>query len=80
MSVNRPTNIDKSSHLLADYVSKADLANEFDVSIRTIERWIRLRLLPQPIRLGRTRRFHVPTLRKHLEAKSSERADRRGRR
>lgn len=52
--------------LLSEYVRKKELATEFDVSERTIERWVRLRLLPAPVRLGRTTLYHVPTVIQHL--------------
>jgi hypothetical protein len=52
--------------LLADYASKQTIAGLFAVSERTVERWVRLRILPPPVRLGRTGLYHVPTLRQHL--------------
>lgn len=55
------------ANLLGDYASKQNLATAFDVSERTIERWVRLRLIPAPVRLGRTSLFHLPTVRQHLE-------------
>ena len=57
----------ESSALLHDYVQKDDLAREFDVSPRTIERWVRLRLLPPPVKIGRTQLHHVPSIRKSIE-------------
>jgi predicted DNA-binding transcriptional regulator AlpA len=59
------------SELLAEYVRTADLAHGFGKSERTIERWVRLRLLPQPIRLGRTRIFHIPSVRQHLAKRAA---------
>ena len=56
----------ESTGLLTDFATKKDLAREFNVSPRTIERWVRLRLLPRPIRLGRTTLFHLPTVRDSL--------------
>lgn len=53
--------------ILAEYVRKFELAREFQVSERTIERWVRLRILPAPLKLGRTSLFHLPSVRKHLE-------------
>ncbi len=67
---------DKESGLLADYVRKEDLAGEFGVSARTIERWVRLRLLPAPIRLGRTRLHHLPTVKKYLADQMEQRRQR----
>jgi len=52
--------------LLADYARTDQLAKIFHVSPRTIERWIRLRLLPTPLKLGRTRLHHIPSIRKRL--------------
>ena len=60
-----------SSDLLSDYARKGDLAREFGVSERTIERWVRLRLLPRPVRLGRSRLFHIPTVKQHLVDQAS---------
>ena len=56
----------KHSALLDEYVRKADLARVFGVSDRTIERWVRLQLLPAPTKLGRTALFHIPTVKKAL--------------
>lgn len=58
----------ETPNLLADYIDKAKLASEFDVSPRTIERWVRLRLLPKPLKLGRTRLYHRPSILKHLHS------------
>ncbi len=63
---------DHKPSLLSDYARKDELAREFDVSERTIERWVRLRLLPPPIRLGRTALHHIPTLKQHLVDQTSD--------
>ena len=55
------------SDLLSDYTRKEDLARDFDVSPRTIERWVRLRLLSAPVKLGRTSLFHIPTVREDIK-------------
>jgi hypothetical protein len=60
------------SPLLTDYAETQQLAQEFAVSRRTIERWVRRRLLPAPLRLGRKSLHHLPSIRKHL----SDRAER----
>ena len=52
--------------LLQGYASKDQLADEFRVSPRTIERWVRLRLLPAPIRLGRKSLYHLPSIKRHM--------------
>ena len=54
------------SDLLSDYANTAELAQSFGVSTRTIDRWIRLRIIPPPVRLGRTALHHIPTIKKHL--------------
>ena len=59
--------VEPKRDLLRDYVTKHTLAVEFGVSTRTIERWVRLRLLPAPVRLGRTSLYHLPTIWGHLE-------------
>ena len=40
------------SLLRQDIATKADLAEALDKSPRTIERWVRLRRLPQPRKFG----------------------------
>ena len=62
--------VEPKSDLLHDYVTKHSLAVEFGVSTRTIERWVRLRLLPAPVRLGRTTLYHLSTIRNHLESQA----------
>ena len=64
------------SDLLSDYANKTVIARAFGVSTRTIDRWIRLRIIPSPVRLGRTALYHLPTIRKYL----SEQVDLNGRR
>lgn len=65
------------SSLLAEYLSKEELAQQFGVCTRTIERWVRLRLIPPPVRLGRTRLYHMPTIREHLTAQHQPKNKRR---
>ena len=67
------------ARILVDYVRKEDIAKEFEVSTRTIERWVRLRLLPAPVRLGKTSLHHLPTVREHLKSLTNTAARRRGR-
>ena len=62
---------DRHPALLGEYVRKDELAHEFGVSPRTIERWVRLRLLPKPVKLGRSSFHHVPTIREHLLKQAS---------
>ncbi len=69
MTVMAPINKSKRTYLatlLDEYAPKSDVASAFNVSDRTIERWVRLRLLPAPIKLGRTSLFHIPTIKKAL--------------
>jgi hypothetical protein len=66
------------SPLLTDYAETQLLAQQFGVSQRTIERWVRLRLLPAPLRLGRKSFHHLPSIRKHL-ADRAERGNHHGR-
>jgi len=54
------------SDLLVEYMSKEQIAKVFEVSERTVERWVRLRLFPAPLRLGRKRLYHLPTIRRYL--------------
>jgi hypothetical protein len=60
------------SPLLTDYAETPLLAQQFGVSQRTVERWVRVGLLPAPLRLGRKSFHHLPSIRKHL----SDRAER----
>ena len=69
----------QSTQVLDEYIRKEDIARQFGRSTRTIERWVRLRLLPAPVRLGRISFHHVPTIKKHL-AKQLEPEPRRRRR
>jgi predicted DNA-binding transcriptional regulator AlpA len=66
--------------LLAEFATKQQLAAEFGVSARTIERWVRMRLIPAPVRLGRKSLFHQPTIRAHLARQASESGAKRLRR
>ena len=61
---------------LIGFVRTEDLAVQFGVSERTIQRWIRLRLLPQPVRLGRTTLHHLPTIREFMAEQSQARPTR----
>ena len=56
------------SRLLSDYVNREQLAEVFGVSVRTIERWVRLRLIPAPLKLGRKSLFHLPAIERALAA------------
>lgn len=56
----------ESGDLLHEFASKNELADLFRVSPRTIERWVRLRTIPHPVRLGRRSLFHLPTIREAL--------------
>ncbi len=67
------------SRILADYARTEELAEEFEVSKRTIQRWVRLRLLPAPKKMGKTSLHHVPTIREHIKNLGNPTARRRGR-
>jgi hypothetical protein len=58
--------MDARGSLLDEYATKDLIARTFGVSQRTIERWVRLRILPSPVKLGRTSLYHLPTVRQHL--------------
>ena len=66
------------TRLLEDYASRREIASEFEVSERTIDRWVRRGIVPPPIKLGRMALFHLPTVREHLLRKA-QRLVRRGR-
>lgn len=48
--------------MTTDYVSPAQLAATLGVCHDTITRWRRAGRLPQPIRIGRTTRYHMPSV------------------
>ena len=54
------------SPLLDEFATKTQVAVFFGVTERTIDRWVRLRTIPQPRKVGRQRLWHLPTLRKSL--------------
>ncbi len=58
--------------LLTGFISKTEMAREFGVSERTVERWVRLRLLPRPLKMGRSILFHRQTLEAHLLARAED--------
>ncbi len=58
----------ENTKFLEEFASKKDVADAFNVTSRTIERWVRLRIFPSPIKVGRQSLFHVPTIKKHLKA------------
>ena len=68
-----------SSDLLAEYLRKDELAEEFGVSTRTIERWVRLRLIPAPVRLGRTSLYNREAVKEHLAKQLGPKRQRRRR-
>ena len=52
--------------IIDEYRTKEELAAELGKSPRTIERWVRLGIIPKPVRLGATPYFHVPTIQSWL--------------
>ena len=56
---------------LAAFASKAQVAEAFKISPRTLERWTRLRAFPAPVRLGRRTYFHLGSIEEFLTAKNS---------
>ena len=52
--------------LFEQFATKQQVAELFGVTPRTIERWVRLRTIPQPRRVGRQRLFYLPEMRKAL--------------
>lgn len=54
---------------LADFASKAQIAKKFKRSPRTIDRWVRFRNFPPPLKLGNLVIFHVPSIEKFLADK-----------
>ncbi len=63
--------------LLAEFARKNELAGEFDVSPRTIERWVRLGIIPPPLRLGGLSLHHIPTLKQHMKDRAVGRLSRK---
>ena len=60
--------------ILSDYLSKEELAEQFGKSPRTIERWVRLRLIPAPVRMGKSTFFHVPSVKEAMARSAVEAA------
>jgi hypothetical protein len=52
--------------ILKDFATTHQLAKALHKSPRTIERWVRLRIIPQPKKVGRERYHHIPSVRKAL--------------
>ena len=68
---------DRGFDILDEYALTNELAEEFKKSPRTIERWVRLRLIPPPIPLGRVSLHHIPTLKQHLKDRAVGRLSRK---
>ena len=79
METTRSPTAGDCSQLLGEYAPKKALAKAFGVCERTIERWVRLRLLPAPLRLGRTSLHHLPTVKQHLAEQTEAKGRRRAR-
>jgi len=62
--------------ILSGFITKAEIAQELGVSERTVERWVRLRLLPQPLKMGRSSLFHREALKEHLLARMEQASSR----
>jgi predicted DNA-binding transcriptional regulator AlpA len=60
------TSMNPENPVLEDFANKAQVAEFFGVTERTVDRWVRLRAIPQPRKVGRQRLWHLPTLRKSL--------------
>ena len=50
-----------TSGLLDDYQSDAELAADFKISMRTLDRWVRLGEAPPHTKIGRRRLFRKQT-------------------
>ncbi|MEM7171262.1 MAG: helix-turn-helix domain-containing protein [Pseudomonadota bacterium] len=63
---DQPAKLAKIEELFSrEYVSKADVAEAFGTSERTVERWVREGTFCKPLKLGRNCLFHIPSLKKH---------------
>ncbi len=58
--------------ILADYLTQAELAKQVDRSIRTLERWHRLRVGPVPTVIGKQKLYHIDDVRVWLKAQRRE--------
>jgi excisionase family DNA binding protein len=56
----------QDNRLLKDFVTKQEVAQMFGVTTRTVDRWVRLRQIPAPLKIGRQRLWHLPTVEKLL--------------
>lgn len=58
--------------ILDDYLTKADLAAQLDISPRTLERWARLRTGPAVTKVGVAVLYHRADLAEWLKAQCRE--------
>ncbi len=68
---------DDANGLLAEYSTDAELAREFNKSLRTIQRWKRVQYGPRRTILGRTTLYHRRDVKEWLEAQREDRPQRR---
>ena len=65
--------------MLADWMTRAELAEELNVSTDTLLRWQNLRVGPAPIKLGRKVMYRREKVREWLLAKEQNNPQRLGR-
>lgn len=53
--------------LLADILTREQLAAELDVSVRTVDRWHNLRIGPPRIAIGKKRLYRAKAVRRWIE-------------
>ena len=58
--------------ILADYLTQAELAKQVRRSIRTLERWDRLRIGPVTTVIGKQKLYHIDDVRVWLKAQRRE--------
>lgn len=56
----------QDNRLLTDFATKQEVAKKFGVTTRTVDRWVRQGQIPAPLKIGRQRLWHQPTVNKLL--------------
>jgi excisionase family DNA binding protein len=67
--------VDETNRANEQYISKTEMAKRMDVSVRTIESWMKKRKVPFE-KIGRTVRFNWGDVRTHLAKQSRVEAQR----
>lgn len=67
-----PTQVE-SEQRIQEFLNKQEIAREFHITTRTVDEWMRRRLIPFT-KIGRCVRFHWPSIKQHLTEKATVKA------